>query len=84
MEEFKVHGEKSLEIKRFYLPIKFSVNCPHCGASNEKDFDDDYLSYPTINKKEAVYMCCDNCDDEYEFDVCLSVGLEVDNKARKI
>ena len=84
MEKFEIHGENEIDVKRFYLPLVVATNCPHCSEVNESDFEDSYLSYPTTNKKESVYVCCGNCDNEYEFDVSLSISLEVDKTARKI
>ena len=84
MKTIEVIGENEINVKRFYLPIKVDIECPHCKEKNEKDFESDYLSYPFTNKKEAVYICCDHCDEEYEFDVSLGLKLDVDTKARKL
>lgn len=84
MEKFDVHGENEIGVKRFYLPLVIETNCPHCNEVNRSDFEDNYLSYPTTNKKEPIYVCCVSCDKEYEFDVSLSIALEVDKTTRKI
>jgi len=84
METISLDGENEIQVKRFYLPIQVEINCPSCQAKLTKDFDDDYLSYPTTNKKEAVYIYCDDCDGEFEFDVTLRLSLDVDSNARKL
>lgn len=83
VEKFKVHGENEIEVKRFYLPLVVSIDCPRCKSVNEVDFNNEYLSFPVTNKNNAVYVCCNNCDNEYEFDVNLSIEIEVNNVARK-
>mgnify|MGYP003631793511 CR=1 FL=1 len=82
IEKLKVHGENEIEVKRLYLPLVVGIDCPHCGSGNEVDFNTDYLSYPITNTNNTVYTCCDNCDGEYEFDVNLSIELEVNSEAR--
>jgi len=84
METINLDGENEIQVKRFYLPIQLEVNCPHCQEKCTKDFDNDYLSYPVTNKKESVYICCDDCDGEFEFDVILRLSLDVDDQARKL
>ncbi len=83
MEKINVDGDFEVQVKRFYLPIEVEITCPYCQEKQKKDFEDDYLSYPTANQKEKIYVCCDNCDEEFEFDVILRLALDVDTKTRK-
>jgi hypothetical protein len=84
MENIKVEGKHEVQVKRFYLPIKVDVQCPECKIVNTKDFEMDYLSYPTVNDEESVYMCCDECDVEFEFSVTLRLSLDVDKTTKMI
>ena len=84
METLNVNGNFEVQVKRFYLPIEVEVTCPDCQAKQKKDFESDYLSYPIANRKESVYVCCDDCDEEFEFDVTLRLSLDVDSETRKL
>lgn len=84
MKNFKVEGEHEISVKRFYFPVKVEIQCPHCGEKNEEDFNNNYLSYPVINKEERCYMTCDDCEKEFEFDIVLRVSLDADTKSRKL
>lgn len=75
--------EYELQIKKCYLPFAIEVQCPYCEVNNNKDFCDDYLSYPVTSVKEEIYVCCKECEEEFYFDVTLKLSLEVDNKTRK-
>jgi hypothetical protein len=79
-----VEGEHELSIKRFYLPVVVETVCPHCQGQNKKDFEDEYLSYPVTNSKEAVFMECDHCEGEYEFDITLNLSIDFDENSRKL
>lgn len=83
-KRIRAKGKFEIEVKRFYLPVKFDIQCPHCGAINPIDLESQYLSYPTVNKKESEYRECDHCDKEFEFDIKVEVGVEIDMDARKI
>lgn len=63
------------EVKRFYLPAKVETECPKCGAKVEMDYEQDYLSYPPINKTfdETFY-----CENEHEFEVPLRLKLTLE------
>ena len=84
METIDIDGEHEIQVKRFYLPVEVEITCPDCQAKLSKDFEQDYLSYPVTNKKESVYLYCDDCDGEFEFDVVLKLSLDIDGKARKL
>jgi len=60
MKNIKAEGEREVEIKRFHFPISFKIKCAHCGEEIEQDFEEDYLSYPTLNKEEEVGIYCDD------------------------
>lgn len=72
-----VEGTFDLPVKRLYLPIVETVYCPHCGACNAHDFNDNYLMYPSVNQKTKVYYCCEECDEEFYFYVTLHLSLDV-------
>jgi len=82
MKTILIEGEKEINVKRFYLPVKVDVECPHCGEKHVRDFSVNYLSYPKINKRNHVYVYCESCDGEFEFDATLKVSLEVDTTTR--
>lgn len=84
MEKIKIKSEFELEVKRFYLPVKIERDCPDCGTKCVLDLDSNYLSYPTVNKKEQGHCYCDVCDTEFEFDLTLKISLEAGKEVRKI
>lgn len=84
MKNIKLNDKFEIEVKRFYLPLKMTVNCPHCNEEKNIDLSDDYLSYPTLNEAETIYQCCDHCDKEFEFDLTLRMSVDVDTKRRKL
>jgi hypothetical protein len=54
-----------VEIKRFYLPLTISDECPECGAEVENDCEITYLSYPTLNVPHSETFWCEDCDEEW-------------------
>lgn len=54
-----------VEIKRFYLPLTISDECPECGAEVENDCEITYLSYPTLNVPRSETFWCEDCDEEW-------------------
>lgn len=71
-----------LEVKRFCVPgTVLKTTCPKCGGAYKVDFDEDYLSYPTVGKpfKERFY-CYAPTDDvggvcEHEWEVLLQLDV---------
>ena len=84
MKNIKLNNKLEVEVKRFYIPLKMAVNCPHCNAEKKIDLSDGFLSYPTLNEVEAIYQFCDHCDKEFEFDLTLRMSVDVDTKMRKL
>ena len=84
MENIKITDKFEINVKRFYIPIKGMVKCPHCNVDQEIDFSEQYLSCPTLNQKESVYQFCNNCDEEFEFDITLKMSYDLNPKARKL
>ena len=78
-----VKGKEELSIKRCYLNAQVKLTCPYCEAENERDFNDHYMSYPTTNEKEIEGHCCNECDEEFFYDVTLKIKLMVDTDTRK-
>lgn len=60
--------------KRMYLPgTKIAGECPACDEPFEKDFADEYLSYPTMNAVNDVSFYCAKCDHNWT----VRLGLEL-------
>ncbi len=72
-EPFKV------EVKRFYVPVKITAECPECGKEVTKDCESDYLSHPTFNAVEQVHFYCvtetDDDHEEHEFYAAVRFGI---------
>lgn len=83
VESIKLEGDFSIDVKRFYLPFIFNVECPHCGEKIEKDLNDQYLSYPDVNKEEEAYFYCDECEGEFEVPFTLEINITTDMKKTK-
>lgn len=68
----------SLNCKRLNLPgISIEADCPVCGCKIVRDFGDlDYLTYPELNVWEPHTMYCDECDEEFDIEIRLTVALE--------
>ncbi len=84
MKNIKLNDKFEIEVKRFYVPLKITVNCPHCNEEKKIDLRDDYLSYPTLNEPEAIYQYCEHCENEFEFDATIRMSVDVDTKTRKL
>jgi len=84
MVNIKLNDKFEVEVKRFYIPLKTVLNCPHCNAEKEVDLEHDYLSYPTLNESEPIGQYCEHCDNEFEFDLTLRISVDIDTKTRKI
>ena len=67
----------SIEVKRFYLPLELEVKCPECGHIQTKDFENEYLSYPSLGEQEW-HLCCRNEDCCYEWTVPMKLTIEVE------
>lgn len=52
--------------KRFSLDNTVIKKVCKCGEVLEYNLDGDYLSYPRVGYPEIVYMYCDNCMEDYE------------------
>ena len=65
MKELK--GQTDIDIKRFYFDAILKAKCPNCGTEMERDFNDDYLNYPEVDKIEEMGLYCHECDKEYVF-----------------
>lgn len=84
-KNIELKEEFCIEVKRFYVPFVAKVKCPSCNNGNSLDLEEtDYMSYPTLNKKEAYYLCCEKCDCEYEIDLTLKMSVSVGKEVRKI
>lgn len=81
--ELEINSRHVIDVKRFCLPITVTYKCSHCGEGIERDFEQQYLSYPTTNQimKESIY--CEGCGEESFFDAVLKLSLEVSKEVRK-
>lgn len=64
-----------LEVKRLYLPFALRGKCPSCGEAFERNFNNNYLSYPTLGEAEEVSLWCPGCDHEWSVSLVLDVTL---------
>ncbi len=70
--------EFEIDDKRFYMPgTRLVGNCPKCNASFEKDFGEEYLSYPKANAPMLVHLWCQECNHEWTVTTKLEVKLEL-------
>lgn len=71
-----------LNIKRMYLPgLTIKSNCPKCGREESKDFSRDYLADAKVGSPTPVYFFCDDCTDDWQVQVQISITLEVISEA---
>ena len=55
-----------LDIKRFYMPgTVIRTRCPSCGVDYVKDFDEKYLSYPSVGTPIEIDGYCSECNHEW-------------------
>lgn len=78
MERFEVTGENEISVKRFYLPLVIDVKCPKCQSIQKLDFNDSYLSYPTVNKPNRTDVHCKACDDYFDVNIILRIAIELE------
>lgn len=52
--------------KRFSLDNTVIKRECKCGETLEYNLEQDYLSYPRVGYPETVYMYCENCMEDYE------------------
>jgi len=77
MERFEVIGRGEIEMKRLHLPLTIKCKCPKCNTIAEHDFEDNYLSYPTVNKEETIAVYCKQCEDWFQQKIILKIAIEV-------
>lgn len=66
--------------KRFTLKDTVIEKTCKCGEYLKYNLDGDYLHYPRVGFPETVYMYCDNCMEDYEavMKVTVRINLEVE------
>lgn len=66
--------------KRFTLDGVVLYKKCKCGNIMEKDLEGGYLSYPCVGYPEKLYLYCENCEEEYEeaLKVTVRINLEVE------
>ncbi len=72
----------SLDVKRCYLPIDVTDICSKCNNVIAISLDDHYLSYPVIGMAEPVSFYCDNCHNEWDVDIIISLGVSLAEKVQ--
>lgn len=65
----------SVDVKRFYVPCTARGACPKCQAPFERDFEEHYLSYPTMNSVQIITLYCEKCEHEWGVPMRLDVTL---------
>lgn len=70
-------GVFPLEVKRCYLPVKVTQNCPECGREVVLDLSVHYLSYPSLGVSEGTGMWCNGCNHEWKLYIKLGLTVEV-------
>lgn len=78
MEIFNIPEQFDIGVKRFCLPLIIRRACPKCGEECKLDLEQNYLSYPTVNKREVLNFYCTECKLDFEVDSILSIFLEVE------
>lgn len=65
------------QFKKFRAPIKFDIQCKHCGANITIDLEKDYLMYPPLGEWFFEEVTCNVCDNETEYELKLSIKAEI-------
>lgn len=66
-----------IHVKRFYFPVSFEWICGGCKQVNVMDFDDDYLSYPVVNKKWQITCAVSLVDTNRRSNTRLNLNLKL-------
>lgn len=69
-----------LDVKRLYLPFKFTKCCHVCGSEVTLDLNERSLYYPKANKPFVEEVWCPTCDengDDTYVQFRLQLNLEV-------
>ena len=68
-----------IEVKRFHVPFKIVGNCPECGDDFEVNYEQDYLSYPTVNAEMPLdlYHYSEKKGEDCEFTVKVRLMLSM-------
>ncbi len=85
--KIKMTNEQTeLDLKRCYLPIEITDNCPTCGAEVTRYLSNDYLSYPCINTpiKISMYHNIELQDRDVEHSWEVTVILRVTAEAETV
>ena len=77
MKNIKIEGSQEIEIKQFYLPVVIKDECPKCGNEVSYDLEDQYLSYPILNKAENIDLECEVCETEFQIPITLRMSIDI-------
>jgi hypothetical protein len=73
----KIEAGTEIEVKRFYLPgVKIQDECRKCGTTVVRNYETQYLNYPTANEAFDETLYCEHCDREWDVKLILNVSLE--------
>lgn len=86
MQKIVLRGQADIPLddKRCYFDIEIKEKCPECKGELNRDFSDNYWSYPTVNREEEIHLHCWECDQAYSVKgriTSVEVTLEYDSKS---
>jgi uncharacterized protein YlaI len=64
-----------IQVKRFYLPYNIECKCPKCNKIVEFN-DNDYITYPILNKELEINFYCENCYHEFEKKIVIDIVVK--------
>jgi hypothetical protein len=68
-----------IDCKRFYIKgLVVTTICPSCNQELIFDGNNDYLSYPDVNKTTNIHFYCNECDNKTSVKVKLKILVEED------
>jgi hypothetical protein len=71
---------EEIDVKRFYFNGKLKIKCPECGHEFERDFNDDYLSYPKVG--DALHEYCCECEHEWNSHRIKRMMIELEEETK--
>lgn len=84
MSSVEVDNDSPFEVnvKRLYLPIQVTTQCPECGREVTKYLDSEYVSFPKFCAPETLHFYCFDDDGnetghEFELPVRFSIDMQI-------
>ena len=72
-----IKDKLEIKVKRFYLPLVIKDKCPNCDGDISCDLEEQYLSFPTLNKTENITLCCEECALEFHKPLTLRLSVDI-------